>query len=802
MAGAATVESDLQRALALHRAGQLAQAKAIYDKILVVQPEHFNCLQLAGTLALQTEDFAAAEQRLARAARLRPAEASLHVNLAIAQAQQNKAQVALESMGRALALKPDWPAALVNRAAILVQAQRYPEALEQLERLIAAGHASAEVWTNHGIALMRLERHDEALTSYHQALAATPSYPKALCNMGFALIETRRHAEALAVVDEVLAAHPDYAEALSAKGRALHGLGRMEEARAWHERAAALKPRDAQIRVHYAYYLGVLHDYPAALAQVEKALAADPGCTEAYVAGGLVLAEQRRFEDAIANFDQAIASASSHGGCAKAQHLKGVAEYDLGRLADAVQTLQRCPDSKTRGTRALLQHYKMHICDWSDLEEGLARLHADCVQGGSLIAPFVLMALIDDPALQLRAAQEHLVQSNICNAVQALPAHPGPQGSGKIRIGYFSADFHEHATMILMAELFESHDPSRFEIYGFSFGPARPSPLLDRVKRHFNGLFEVRDQSDGEVAAQARALGLDIAVDLKGFTSDARLGIFAQRCAPIQVSYLGYPGTTGAKFIDYMIADPVVIPDHLRQYYSEQIVYLPHSYQCNDSQRAIAEGSPRRSDMGLPEQGVVFCCFNNSYKILPATFAGWMRILKAVEGSVLWLLQTNPWVVENLRQRAVECGVDGARLVFAQRLPLPEHLARHRCADLFLDTLPCNAHTTASDALWAGLPVLTCAGQSFASRVAASLLAAAGLPELITQSQAEYEVWAIELAQSPQALQAVRDKLARQRLASPLFDGKLFARHLEAAYAAMVERHTAGLEPGVITIAP
>ncbi|MHA7599078.1 tetratricopeptide repeat protein [Alicycliphilus sp. T452] len=794
----ATLESDLQQAVTLHRAGELSRAKAIYAKILAVQPEHFTCLQLLGTLALQTEDFASAERWLSRAVRLRPGEASLHVNLAIAQAQQNKEQAALESMDRALAIKPDWTAALENRGAILVQAQRYPEAVEQFERLIAAGHGPAEVWSNHGIALMRMGRHGEALDSYRQALAVTPGYPKALCNMGFALIETRRYTEAIAVVDEAIAANAHYADALSAKGQALQVTGRMAEARGWHERAAALKPGNAQILVNYANCLGGLRQLEAALMQVENALTADPGFVDAYVAGGQVLAEMRRYEDAIANYDKAIAIAGPNGKTENAHHFKAVAEFQLGKYADAIRSLECCPDNGHLGTRYLLQDYKMRVCDWSGIEESLARMREDIVQGSFTGTPFSVLALVDDPELQMRAAEAYLAQRSVRNETQAMRTHAWHD---KIRIGYFSADFHDHATMFLMAELFESHDLGRFEIYGFSFGPAQSSPMLDRVARQFSGFFDVHAKSDGEIVAQARALGIDIAVDLKGFTLDARIGIFAERCAPIQVSYLGYPGTTGAKFIDYMIADPVVIPENQRRHYSEHIVYLPHSYQCNDSQRAVAERSFRRSDMGLPEQGVVFCCFNNNYKVLPATFEGWMRILQAVEGSVLWLLQDNPWVVESLRKRARECGVDDARLVFAQRMPLPEHLARHRCADLFLDTLPCNAHTTASDALWAGLPVLTCMGKSFASRVAASLLTAVGLPELITQTRSEFEARAIQLAQSPQALQALRDTLARQRLASPLFDGKRFAKHLEAAYAVMVERHKAGQEPAMISIA-
>jgi predicted O-linked N-acetylglucosamine transferase (SPINDLY family) len=298
----------------------------------------------------------------------------------------------------------------------------------------------------------------------------------------------------------------------------------------------------------------------------------------------------------------------------------------------------------------------------------------------------------------------------------------------------------------------------------------------------------------------SRDWGIDIAVDLKGFTTDSRTGLFAERCAPVQINYLGYPGTMGAPFIDYIVADPVLIPPESQVHYAEKVVYLPHSYQVNDAKRHISDRAFTRQEVGLPEQGFVFCSFNNNYKILPSTFSVWMRLLRAVKGSVLWLIQDNPIAAQNLREAAQAHGVDASRLVFAQRMDLPDHLARHRLADLFLDTLPYNAHTTASDALWAGLPVLTLMGQSFAARVAASLLQALDLPELITDTTQAYEEMALKLAQQPEWMAQIRDKLAHQRLSSTLFDGALFTRHLEKAYKAMHERHQRGLPPAHITV--
>jgi predicted O-linked N-acetylglucosamine transferase (SPINDLY family) len=353
-----------------------------------------------------------------------------------------------------------------------------------------------------------------------------------------------------------------------------------------------------------------------------------------------------------------------------------------------------------------------------------------------------------------------------------------------------------------MAELFELHDKSKFEIFGFSFGPVNNDDMQVRVSSAFDHFYFVNDKSDHDVASLSRQLGIDIAIDLKGFTQDYRLGIFAYGCAPIQVNYLGYPGTMGTDFIHYVIADTTVIPETNQQFFTEKVVYLPHSYQVNDSKRAISHRLFTKPEVGLPGSGFVFCCFNNVYKILPSTFDGWMRILKSIDGSVLWLLDDNPTATSNLQKEAQARGVDPSRLVFAKRMSLDEHLARLKLADLFIDTLPYNAHTTTSDALWAGLPVLTCMGESFASRVAASLLKAIDLPELITHSQQEYEAKAIELATNPALLKAIKDKLAANKLTKPLFDTKLFTKHLEAAYSSMFQRHQDGLPPDHIYINP
>jgi predicted O-linked N-acetylglucosamine transferase (SPINDLY family) len=313
------------------------------------------------------------------------------------------------------------------------------------------------------------------------------------------------------------------------------------------------------------------------------------------------------------------------------------------------------------------------------------------------------------------------------------------------------------------------------------------------MERAFDRFVDVRGRSHADIALLARSLEIDIAVDLMGFTEKCRPQIFALRAAPVQVNFLGYPGTMGAPYMDYLIADRTLIPESNQPHYSEKIVYLPHSYQVNDAKRSIADGIFTRENLGLPPTGMVFCCFNNSYKITPATFDSWMRILRRVEGSVLWLLEDNACVARNLRREAAQRDVQGERLCFAKRVPMPEHLARQRAADLFIDTLPYNAHTTASEALWAGLPVLTCIGASFAGRVAASLLKAMELPELVTSNQEHFVELAVELATDARRLAGIKQKLADNRLMAPLFNTRLFTKHLEAAYTIIEERYHAGL---------
>ena len=636
-------------------------------------------------------------------------------------------------------------------------------ALEAYDLAIKIQPDDVEVLINKGSTCNDIKNYVLALESLENAIQIRSDIPEAWSNKGIALNNLNLYQESISAYNEALKLKPSYHEAWSNKSVPLNKLRRFLEACESCDKALSLKPDYAEGWSNKGITLNELKRYDEAIAHYDKALSLKPDYAEGWSNKGITLNELKRYDEAIAHYDKALS-------------LKPYIDWASGDLL----------------------HARMKICSWPGLSDSMENISQKVLLQENVITPFPLLALND-------STQLHKKSSEIC-IQNKYPFNPllGPilkrPKSQKIRIGYFSADFYNHATGYLMAELFELHDKSQFELVGFSFGPITNDEMHLRLKKSFDQFIEVGDQSDKEIAKLSRNLNIDIAIDLKGFTQDSRTGIFSYRAAPIQINYLGYPGTMGADYIDYIIADETLIPNHLQPHYFEKVVYLPHSYQVNDRQRVISDRQFTRQELGLPNSGFVFCCFNNNYKILPSIFDGWMRILKAIEGSVLWLFEDNSWVVQNLKNEAQKRGIDSNRLVFATRMSLPDHLARNQQADLFLDTFPYNAHTTASDALWAGLPLVTLMGESFASRVAASLLNAIELPELVTTSQGEYESLAIELALNPKKLASIKLKLANNRLTTPLFDTHLFAKNLESAYLKIYEGYQGGLQPESISI--
>jgi predicted O-linked N-acetylglucosamine transferase (SPINDLY family) len=783
--------------MALHQRGLLTQAQGAYQEILKLKPKHFDSLHLLGVIACQTQRYELGVELITRAIRVNPGVAEAYNNRGNALLDLKRPEEALASYDKALVLKPDYAEAHTNRAAALKELKRFDEALASYDKALALNPGIPVTHYNRGNALSDLKRLEEALASYDRALELKPDYADAHYNRGNVLLGLKRPDEALASYDRALALHPGYADAYYNRGNAQLELKRPDEALASYDRALALKPDEAKAWYNRGNALLALHRPGEALGSYDRALVLKPDYAEACNNRGNVLYELKRLDEALASYDKAL---TFDPGVAEAHNNRGNVLIDLKRPDEALASYEKALELKPdyEFLSGTLLHTRMKLCEWQGLDESLGTFEADIRGGKKVTTPFPALSLIDAPELHKQVSRTYA--DTKYPASEALGSISKRAGTAKIRLAYYSADFHNHATSYLMAELFEAHDADKFELYGFSFGPNKQDDMRQRVASAFDEFIDVRDKSDREVARYSRELGIDIAIDLKGYTTDARPGIFAERCAPVQVNYLGYPGTMGAGYMDYVIADTTVIPRDRQSDFTEKVVYLPHSYQVNDSTRKISGRVFNRQEFGLPESGFVFCCFNNSYKILPATFDGWMRILKAVEGSVLWLLEDNPTGANNLRREAEARGVAGSRLVFANRMPLDEHLARQRLADLFIDTLPCNAHTTASDALWAGLPVLTCMGKSFAGRVAASLLHAVELPELITQTQADYEAKAVELATDTGKLGEIRLKLERNRLAAPLFDAKLFTRHIEAAYEAIYARSQSGLPPESIEV--
>jgi predicted O-linked N-acetylglucosamine transferase (SPINDLY family) len=511
-----------------------------------------------------------------------------------------------------------------------------------------------------------------------------------------------------------------------------------------------------------------------ALADYDKAIQLDAKFSDAHFNKGDALHHAKKFDEAIVSFDNAI---KINPNDAEAYFNRGII-LNQQKLFSGLDNYRKALsiNAQLPWLNGAILHTNMVSCVWDDFSAKTLELERKIKTGEKASFNFYVLGLTDSAELQMKASETWSTEFPINNSLGPIKSHPA---KAKIRLGYFSADFYSHATCVLMAELFEKHDKSKFELFAFSFGPDIKDPMRARVEAAFDQFIDVSTMSDKEIAEFSRMLGIDIAIDLKGSTKDHRFGIFSYRAAPVQVSYLGYPGTMGAEYIDYLIADKTLIPEESQKFYTEKIAYMPHSYQVNDRSRVISNRVFTKQEAGLPEEGFVFACFNSNYKITPDVFDVWVRILQSVEGSVLWLFEENKTAAINLRKEAQKRGLTPERLVFAPKMELSEHLARHKLADLFIDTLPCNAHTTASDALWAGLPVLTCMGVSFASRVAASLLNAIAMPELITSSLEEYEELAIALGKDTQRIQALKQKLENNKLTTPLFDSTLFTKNIE-----------------------
>ena len=683
------------------------------------------------------------------------------------------------------------PMSLHDQAATAFQQGQKQEA-ERLSGLLLA--ARPDDWLGHTIlGLIRHEqgRHAEGLAHLDQALAGKPDDAVLLFNRGNAHFALGQVPQALADYDRSTALSPGFAPTWNNRGNALRSLGRLSDAVASYSRVLGLDPGALPVRRNRAELYWQMSRFGEALADIETILRQQPGDAEAWRMRGGVLRALGRMDEALASHAQAAAHAPAVA--AIWMDWGNLLWLEQGALIEAREKIERAValDPALPYALGLLTHLRLQACDWNGLEEMTARLDVGVRAGQRVTEPFAYLAISPSPA-DLRACAEIFVRD--LHPTAAPVTRMARSQRTKIRLGYLSGEFYEQATAHLTAGLYEQHDRARFEVVALDNGPDDGSPMRQRLLAAFDDRVDVARLASRPAAERVAAAGIDIVVSLNGLFGRHRTDVLAHRPAPVQVNYLGFPGTMAAEYIDYVIADRVVIPPGERRFYSEQVVWLPHSYQVNDDRRAVAP-PPTRASCGLPQDGFVFCNFNSVYKHTPQMLALWLRLLVAVPGSVLWLLESNTVAPDNLRHAASAAGIAPERLVFAPFQPAAQNLARLALADLALDALPVGAHTGASDLLWAGVPLLTCRGTAFSGRVATSLLGALGLPELVTETLADYEALALALAREPQRLRPLREKLALGRTTAPLFDTAATTRALEAAYAQMWERHRRGEAP-------
>lgn len=792
------MQTKFQQGTILHRQGRLADAERLYEEVLRREPRHFDALHMLGIIAFQTRRAQRGVELIRQAIRLSPNDAAKYTDLAMGLVDLKLFDEALANYDKAIALRPDFADAHFNRGNALSDMKRFDEALSSYDKAVALKPDFAAAHNNRGNTLQQLKRFAEAIASYDKAIALRPDLVVTHNSRGNALKALRRFDDALASYDKAIAAKPDFAEALYNRGNTLKELKRFQEALASYDKAIALKPDYARAHYGRGSVQVDLKLYEEAIASFSKALALNPNLAEAWLGRGKILYELRRYDETLAAVDEALAL---NPGLAEAWADRGKVLYNLKRYDQAVVFLDKALtlSSDITDLEGVRLHAKMYLCDWSNFNAECAHLISS-VQEGKINSLFPLLAIPSSSADQLLCAKQWVAHNR---STCSQPLWQGERHThDRIRVAYLSPDFRRHPVGEAVVGYLERHDRSRFETIGLSIGEDDGSSTRARIVQAFDQFHDFNAKSDIEAATFIREPGVDIAVELAPHTEGTRPGILALRPAPIQVNS-ATAWTSGADYLDYVLADPRALPFDEQPYFPERNVHLPVSYFSYDATSEISPRAPSRAEAGLPEDAFVFCCFDRSYKLNPRIFDAWMRILGSLDGAVLWLMRYNDQAADNLRREAVERGVDPARLVFASRTPLlKDHFARHRLADLFLDTLPFNAHTTAIDALYAGLPVLTARGTTFVGRVAESQLHAIGLADMVADNLEAYEAAALRLARNPIELKAVRDRLAKNRLDHPLFDSARLCRHIEAAYIKMYEHHRRGEQPAPFAVEP
>jgi protein O-GlcNAc transferase len=780
-----TINRALKQAVDAHKAGQIQKAHRLYAAILKAQPKHPDANHNTGLLTVGFGKIELALSFFKTALEANPSNAQFWYSHIVA-------LIKLERLIDAKVLLDQAKSKGIKGADF----DQLEQKLNGAKKGLSNRPDYAEAYNVLGNALQEQNKLEEAIEAYNKALVIKPDYAETYYNMGNALRGQGKLEEAIEAYNKTLAIKPDYVNAYYNMGIALKEQNKLEEAIEAYNKTLAIKPDYAEAYVNMGIALQKQNKLEEAIEAYNKTLAIKPDYAQSYYNMGIAFQKQNKLEEALEAYNKALSIKPDY---AKAYNNIGIALKSLGKLEEAIKAYNKAlaikPDYESARVGNIFQ--KAHICNWDNIAKDI-KLVPNLGTSKQHVSPFALLPLEDAP-------DRHLIRSKIyakANFSQkTLPPKVRPSHMPKrLRVGYFSADFKEHPASYLMFKVIECHNRSLFDVYGYSIG----QPKLDKMREKISGAFDVfkdiHSLSDIEALKTIHNDKIDIAIDLTGYTNQGRTRLFSYSPAPVQINYLGYPGTLGTDFIDYIVADQNLIPKSFQQFYTEKPIYLPHTYWPTNNTRIISQKIQTKEDMGLPNDGFVFCCFNNSYKISPTEFDIWMRLMAKVDGSVLWLLKSNKLVKENLMKEAEARGISGDRVIFAEKVENSEHLARHRLADLFLDTFNYNAHTTASDALWAGLPLVTKLGKGFAARVAGSLLNAVGLPELVTETEKDYEALILELATNPIKLAKIKEKLTNNRLTQPLFNTELYTRHLENGYQQAYQNYFDGNLPQTIIV--
>lgn len=814
------LNTELLKAQNLHKSGDLSSAEKIYKSILSKYPQHFDSIHSLALIKNAQKNNLEAERLINIALNLRSPSPIILLNHGLILAAANKNEDALKSFEKAIKLKSNFLEAHYNKAVVLGLLGRYEESIlsykktlsinpnyksaifnicksllitgnlieseEYFQKLLKINLDKSFVYNFRGQIFFETKDYVKARQDFEEALVLAPDDVGSLNNLGLTLKSLNYFGEAIALFEKCLKIHPSFIQANLNLASTYEACLKFDEAMNYYRKSIDMQPNNLLGRIGISNLFIKLKKYESSISECNQVLHIEPNNIHALNNMGICYFHMAELEKALLFFKKALSIQPNY---INAMANCGETEIFLNKLSDARSTFKSLMAMDPSHQKALdgLAVASLRSCAWDNFDNTIDLLRSHIQQHISVINPFTLLGYIDDPELQLSCTKIYADSIFVSKHEELFKKEK--RKHEKIRIGYVSADFREHATAFLIAELFEKHDRKRFDIYAFSFGADDQSIMRQRLINSFDKFYDVRGLSDKEVAELILENEIDILVDLKGYTGQARAGIFSYKPAPIQVNYLGFPSTMAVNFMDYFITDRIATSGSMTDSFSEKLVFLPNSYQINGCDREIDYRIPSKSEMGLPEHGFIFCSFNNNWKITPIIFDIWMRLLSKVPDSVLWLLKDNDYAEINILSEATKRGINKERIVFADRVPPKYHLARHKLADLFLDTTPCNAHTTASDALWSGVPLITYLGSTFASRVAGSILNAADLPELITNSLEQYEALALKIATDPKLSYSLKSKLLANRNQCALFNSSLYTHNLEKAFEIMYERH-------------